>query len=564
MSPRTLLLLASLAVACSEPAPMTPPADAAAAPDALADAAPPDAPAPDVPLPDAPPPDAPTRPPLTLTWGPCDSFSGQDNPSARCADVDVPLDWSDPAGERITLHVRHLPARTASGRSLWILLGGPGQGGAGGEGVATVLAQRDPGLDVFIPDHRGTGRSNYLSCPTPEAWDSPGGPSILPDEWPRCRDEIAAEWGTRLRHFSSTAAARDLIALIDAVPRPRTYVLGISYGTWLANRYLQLAPAQAQGVIFDSDCPPGECVLSRHDEREDAVIRAMLARCAAEPECARRLGPDPVARLRDLHRRVAEGHCSLAPTAAQRTWLLRSAIGHMAFHAVRRRLIPALIHRMDRCDGADRAAISTLYRVVLGEQWLAASQLLAPWTPPLGMGGEGAGEVGYSLPLGVNILVGELWETPAPTATELVRRWSETLGCRGVGRHAAAWTAGWPRYEEPLAGRAAESDVPMLVLNAEFDPATPAEYARLGARRLRGPHQRYVEIPGAAHTTVAQGALADDTSTTCGRELALQFLRDPRATLDTSCLARTIPLAFAASPQLAMQVLGTPSLWGDP
>ena len=32
-------------------------------------------------------------------------------------------------------------------------------------------------------------------------------------------------------------------------------------------------------------------------------------------------------------------------------------------------------------------------RVVLGEQWLAASQLLAPWTPPLGTGGEGAGEV---------------------------------------------------------------------------------------------------------------------------------------------------------------------------
>lgn len=516
--------------------------------------------------------DAP-RPAVTLTWGPCDGFEGIDGIDPECADASAPLDWDHADGERIALFVRHLRAPEPSGRAVWILMGGPGQAGADGEGLAAVLSLRDRGLDVYLADHRGTGFSTPLACDRAEAPDSPGGPAILPTEWPGCRADVIEQWGDRLRHFSTTAAARDLAGLIDATraPADRVMVLGVSYGTYLAHRYLQVAPSQSAGVIFDSMCPPGGCQLSDEDRWEDGEARTLLARCAAEPECARRLGPDAAARLTELYRRIADGHCPMSTTPARSAWLLRSALGNMMMSAPQRRAIPAVIHRMSRCDAADRAAIATLYSSMWGAQWSAVAGLFAqgaPGTPltralVLPAFGGGAGR-GYSFPLAVNILTSELWEPSDPPPAELTRRWEATLACRGVSRQAGWQVPGWPRYRDPLAEGFFASDVPILLLNAEIDSATPARLARDFATRLRPPYQRYVEIPSASHSVVAQGALADDTSTTCGRELILQFLRDPRVTLDTACLARTIPLAFAATPALSRQIFGTSELWGDP
>lgn len=512
------------------------------------------------------------RPSLSIAWSQCDRFEGVDDLRAECADVDVPLDWNRPDAERISLHLRHLRAPSPSGRAVWILMGGPGQAGDDGETLAAVLSARDPGLDVFLPDHRGTGASTRLTCPRGESTTSPGGPSILPAEWPGCRDEVVAEWGDRLRHFSTTAAARDLAGLIDATRAPgdRVFVLGVSYGTYLAHRYLQVAPTQSAGVIFDSLCPNGACLLSDEDRWEDAEARTLLARCAAEPACSSRLGADAAGRLAELHRRVAEGHCPMTAQPARNTWLLRSALGNMMMSAPQRRAIPAVVHRMLRCNDGDRAALATLYTSMWGAQWAAVASLFAqgaagtslvrvPAIPAFG-GGVGSG---YSFPLAVNILTSELWEPTDPSPAELTRRWNDTLACRGVARQAGWWTPGWPRYHDPLAEGFFDSAVPVLALNAEIDSATPARLARAFATRLRPPLQRYVEIPHAAHSVVAQGALADDVTTTCGRELILQFVRDPAATLDTACLARTIPLAFAASEQLSRNLFGVPSLWGD-
>ncbi len=572
MRTTTALICAALALTACSSAATTSPADAGAdtppaidAPLAIDVAPVVDAPS-DVGAPDAP------RPGLTVTWAPCDGFAGGDEPRAECADVEVPLDWNLPDAERITLHLRHLRAPSPSGRAVWILMGGPGQAGDDGEGLAAVLSARDPGLDVFLPDHRGTGASTPLTCARAQDPTSAGGPGILPSEWPGCRDDVVAEWGDRLRHFSTTAAARDIAGLIDATraPADRVFVLGVSYGTYLAHRYLQVAPTQSAGVILDSMCPPGGCLLSDEDRWEDTEARALLARCAAEPDCSSRLGPDAAARLTELYRRIGEGHCPMAGQPPRNTWLLRSALGNMMLSAPQRRAIPAVIHRMMRCNDADRAALATLYTSMWGAQWSAVASLFAtgaPGTPllptvttPAFGGGPGSG---YSFPLAVNILVSELWEPTDPPASELTRRWGETLACRGVSRQAGWQTPGWPRYRDPLAEGFFASEVPVLMLNAEIDSATPARLARGFVSRLRAPLQRYVEIPGAAHSVVAQGALADDTSTTCGREMILQFLRDPRAPTDTACLTRTIPLAFAATPALSRQIFGVPSLWGD-
>jgi pimeloyl-ACP methyl ester carboxylesterase len=501
--------------------------------------------------------------PEAIAWMPCEL---QDAPglAAECADVDVPLDWDHPEGEHITLWVEHLIAAEPSGRSMWALMGGPGQSGQDFEGLAALVAARDPGLDIYMPDHRGTGRSTRLLCSEQEAPLSEGGPQITPSEWPACRDAMVERWGDGLAHFSTTSAARDVEFLIDVEHEEadQVVVLGISYGTYLANRYLMIAPEQADGVVLDSMCMPGDCWLSRQDLWEDEAGRAILARCADHADCAAHLGPDPVATLAELHASVAAGHCPLTNEPAVDQELLRTAIGQMMFGYGTRQLVPALIHRMRRCNDADQVVIRHLYEAIFGPIFGTSFDPSRLPMPSLGPGD--GGPRGYSWPLAANVMMGEMWEPSEPSEDELEARWEATLTCRGVSRGSSAAAMLWPRYEDPLAGMIAEPRIPVLGMIADLDVATPPRYARPWADMLAGPHQRYIEIPNAAHAVIAQGPFTDDMTTTCGRELILQFVRDPEAELDTSCLARTLPLRFFGSDPFVMALFGTTDLWGDP
>ena len=61
-----------------------------------------------------------------IAWDSC-------GPNLECTDVPVPLDWSDPGGEQITLAVIKYPAPDAEHRigTLFINPGGPGDTGVG-------------------------------------------------------------------------------------------------------------------------------------------------------------------------------------------------------------------------------------------------------------------------------------------------------------------------------------------------------------------------------------------------------------------------------------------------
>jgi pimeloyl-ACP methyl ester carboxylesterase len=228
-----------------------------------------------------------------------------------CARETVPADYATPGpakGEELNLFVRKFPAQRAAKGSVWLVAGGPGESGASFYALMPTLRRSFPDFDIIIPDHRGTGLSSRL-CPAEEAPGSPGGTALAGAEWGTCFAHLNQEPQLAAR-FSITNAANDLALLIERAHSPQpVYVYGVSYGTQLVLRTLQLRRLKLAGVILDSLVPmqtAPEWDLSRRSFVVDAVGRRVLSQCDASEHCAAVIGEPVEAAYRRLLARAAQ------------------------------------------------------------------------------------------------------------------------------------------------------------------------------------------------------------------------------------------------------------------
>lgn len=178
------------------------------------------------------------------------------------------------------MFLRRVPADAAVPRrgEVWLLSGGPGESGASLYPMIQTYQRAFPGFDLVIPDHRGTGRSSRI-CPTQEALDSPDGTGLAGSEWGPC---IGAMYTNlpRTSAFSITEAANDLgVLMSDAGRRGQVLLYGVSYGTQLALRALQVNDLHVDGLILDGLVPPEATEtwdLSRRTALVDQVGRQSL------------------------------------------------------------------------------------------------------------------------------------------------------------------------------------------------------------------------------------------------------------------------------------------------
>lgn len=171
----------------------------------------------------------------------------------RCGYLSVPLDHSGRATGTIRLKLaaqRHYPRRAGL---LIALAGGPGQAGVPfAEQFAVSLAPMLHHYRLVVLDQRGTGASGALSCPTLQNLTE----ADLFD--PSMVAECAARLGPRRRFYSTLDSAADLDWLRRAFGARKLAVMGVSYGTWVAQEYARRFPAQTDSLILDSVVGPDQ------------------------------------------------------------------------------------------------------------------------------------------------------------------------------------------------------------------------------------------------------------------------------------------------------------------
>ncbi len=238
-----------------------------------------------------------TLPASAETFAPCaDATVDASLSSSICMVAELPL---DPAGDTegtVDLFVRQFQAPDPGRRrgQVWLIAGGPGEAGASLYPLMPVFRRAFPDYDLIVPDHRGTGESTRL-CPEQEAADSPAGYGLADTEWGPCIGALHADVA-RTRAFNITNAAHDLSTLIERLREPgEVHAYGVSYGTQLVLRMMQVAPPELDSLVLDGLVPPeseSRWDLSHRTSVVDIVGRSTLTRAQIE-RYSRLLAMDP-------------------------------------------------------------------------------------------------------------------------------------------------------------------------------------------------------------------------------------------------------------------------------
>jgi pimeloyl-ACP methyl ester carboxylesterase len=207
--------------------------------------------------------------------------------------VKVPLDRSGRDKGTISLCVQRKPASGKRTGALFFLAGGPGQSATVALTDETSSRQNTNSLlggalktrDLVVFDQRGTGRSGNLRC---------SNESIA-----RC----ARSLGKGRTNFTTPDSVEDIEAIRRKLGVPKVVLMGVSYGTKVAEAYALRYPKRVERLVLDSILvPEGPDALSRD---ETLAIPRLLNQACAEGRCAS-FTSDPAADLHELVTRMAK------------------------------------------------------------------------------------------------------------------------------------------------------------------------------------------------------------------------------------------------------------------
>ncbi|WP_222192892.1 alpha/beta hydrolase [Modestobacter italicus] len=473
--------------------------------------------------------------PRAVEWGACEVEvpAGVD---LDCGTLEVPADREDPDAGTVTLAfgVVRAAAEEPADDPLVYLSGGPGQGAL--EFVPLAFGQLYEPLaqdrDLILLDQRGTGLSEpSLACDEYSSWVRESLGSGAPVEelaaqatasLEECHQRLVDE-GIDLSDYDSAASAADLDDLRRALEHEEWNLYGISYGTRLAQTAMRDHPEGIRSVVLDAAYPIDADLYEEGPENAARAIEALFATCAADAGCAEQF-PDLEQTVTDLVAQLDAAPVPVTvvdPTTGERVESPLDGAGLVGFlfqSMYSTELIPLLPEVLDAAANGEFGTIGLL----LG----ASAQQLDLVSVGQQLSVQCQEEVSSSDR-----------EAVAEAATEhpLVEGFFTGNPTQGAGIFdvCADWDAGagGPGKDEALS-----SDLPTLVLAGELDPITPPRWGEQLAGDLS--NGVFVEFPYTGHGSVGTHE--------CAAQLVRDFLADPDAEPDVSCVADVEPPVFTA------------------
>lgn len=178
------------------------------------------------------------------------------------AKVYAPLDWANPGGKAVTLHLARIVSKAGSDApSLFVNPGGPG-----GSGIDYLASFEDSPLlekySIVAWDPRGAGTSTPVVCGNGKQTDAYYSTDFSPDtqdEWQKLVDAskqyadlCRKNSGDLLDHVSTIETIQDLDMLRNLVGNEQLNFLGVSYGTDLGSMYAEFFPDRVGKMVLDS------------------------------------------------------------------------------------------------------------------------------------------------------------------------------------------------------------------------------------------------------------------------------------------------------------------------
>jgi pimeloyl-ACP methyl ester carboxylesterase len=490
--------------------------------------------------------------PPTLDWQLCGDTG------AECAMATVPLDYDDPTGSTIEISVSRLPALDQANRIGGLFFN------SGGPGGATAQLVRDAGVDIFSPaerqqfdiigiDPRGVGDSTPIRCFASADEQSAilgGGPRIPVNdeelagtlESARLYGEYcAANAGPLLSHMSTANVARDMDMVRQALGDEQLSYFGVSYGTHLGSVYANLFTHHVRAMVIDGNLDAVAWTTGVDDEADDipfdtriqsgaggaATIDAFLAECAdAGPDkCALAIDGDPFDKWYSLLDRLRQEPISLPQPDGTATTLTYSEFVELTVSVLYGSpaewpLLASAIQGVF-ADASVPAAVGTMERLALQAK------------RPLGFAEES--------PFDDSFAAVTCSETDNPDNQDAwITNAEEQADLYGAAGEFWAWgslpCATWPVVDEDRYAGPWDipTDIPILLINNFFDPATSFESAVELFDELG--NVQFLPVAGYGHV-----AFGKSTCVNTAVETYLLALETPPD--DTVCSQNDIPFA---------------------
>lgn len=440
--------------------------------------------------------------------------------AARCGELDVREDPSQPASRRIRLKVAVVPALNLRGPAdpLFVLTGGPGQ--AASEfyvAAAGAFLRVHRERDIVLVDQRGTGGSNALDCEFPEDDELA---DMTPEQMRAHAETCLASLTADPRLYTTSVAVRDLDAVRAALGYERVNLYGVSYGTRVAQHYLRRFPQRVRTMVLDGVVPPDLALVADGALQAQRALDLIFERCRTEAACGKAF-PDPAADFATLRAALERGPAAVTMadpvtgvlhTETIRPVHLQTAARFLSYSPDRAALLPLLLH-----EGAVRHNLAPLAA--------QADMLTTHYADAVSYGMHNAVVCTEDAPL----------LRPATIDRgALARTYLGTLQLDGLIEICKIWPRGFidDDFHAPL-----ESAVPTLLLSGTADPVTPPSYAERVRSGLK--QSLHVALEGQGHGQLGTG---------CVPRLLADFLeRGATRDLDVGCTRAITPAPFFVS-----------------